>query len=99
MRSYDGPVVAQVLVGLADLALLDGDVELAATILGASTGVRGTPDLSLVDGRRVTSAARAALGDERYEAAYQRGMTMTTKQIGARLGVDVPELSSAPNVD
>jgi tetratricopeptide (TPR) repeat protein len=98
MTSYDAPVIAQVLVGLADLALVDGDVELAAMILGASTGVRGTPDLSLVDGRRVSSAARVVLGNGPYEAAYQRGMTMTTKQIGARVGVDLPELTAAPDI-
>lgn len=93
----DAPVIAQVLVGLAEISLLDGKPGSAAMILGASAAVRGTEDLSLMDGRRVTSAARAALGDEHFDAAYQRGLTTTTKQIGALVGIDLPELTAAPH--
>ena len=93
----DAPVIAQVLVGLAEISLIDGEPGFAATILGASAAVRGTEDLSLMDGRRVTSAARAALGDEGFDAAYQRGLTTTTKQIGALVGIDLPELTATPH--
>ncbi|HEY9484064.1 MAG TPA: AfsR/SARP family transcriptional regulator, partial [Micromonosporaceae bacterium] len=93
----DAPVIAQVLVGLAEISLLDGKPGSAAMILGASAAVRGTEDLSLMDGRRVTSAARAALGEEHFDAAYQRGLTTTTKQIGALVGIDLPELTAAPH--
>jgi predicted ATPase/DNA-binding SARP family transcriptional activator len=92
----DAPVIAQVLVGLAEISLLEGKPGFAATILGASAAVRGREDLSLMDGRRVTSAARAALGDEHFDAAYQRGLTTTTKQIGALVGIDLPELTATP---
>jgi predicted ATPase len=92
----DAPVIAQVMVGLAEIFLLDGEPEFAAVILGASAAVRGTEDLSLMDGRRVTSAARAALGDERFDMAYERGLATTTKQIGALVGVDLPELTATP---
>ncbi len=90
----DAPVIAQVLVGMAEISLLDGEPEFAAVILGASAAVRGTEDLSLMDGRRVTSDARTALGDERFDMAYARGLATTTKQIGALVGVDLPELTA-----
>jgi predicted ATPase/DNA-binding SARP family transcriptional activator len=93
----DAPVIAQVLVGLAEISLLDGEPEFAAVILGASAAVRGVEDLSLMDGRRITSAARLALGDEHFDAAYGRGLTTTTTQIGALVGVDLPELAAAPH--
>lgn len=92
----DAPVIASVLVGLAEISLLDGKPEVAAMILGASAAVRGTEDLSLMDGRRITSAARAALGEESFDIAYERGRGTTTKQIGALVGVDLPELTASP---
>jgi hypothetical protein len=49
-----------------------------------------------MDGRRVTSVARMALGDERFDMAYERGPATTTKQIGALVGVDPPELTATP---
>jgi predicted ATPase/DNA-binding SARP family transcriptional activator len=98
ISSVDAPVIAQTLVGLADVALADDDPELAAMALGASTGVRGMPDLSLIDGVRITELTRRALGSERFDAAYQRGLTMTTAQIGERAGVELPELTATPNL-
>jgi len=96
ISSVDAPVIAQTLVGLADLALADDDPELAAMVLGASTAVRGTPDLSLVDGVRITELTRRALGVQRFDAAYRRGLKMTTAQIGARAGLELPELTATP---
>ena len=69
----DSPVVAQVLVGVADLALKEGDVPRAATLLGASVSVRGIRDLSLSDEVRVTAEARAALGDAEFERFREAG--------------------------
>ena len=54
----DAPVIAQVLVGMAEISLLDGEPEFAAVILGASAAVRGTEDLSLMDGRRASLRLR-----------------------------------------
>ncbi len=54
----DAPVIAQVLVGLAEIALLEGEPGSAATILGASAAVRGTEDLS-PDGRPASDLGRA----------------------------------------
>ena len=69
----DAPVIAQALVGLADLALREGDPAWSATLLGASLSIRGTMDRSVPDEARVADGARAALGDARYDEAYQHG--------------------------
>jgi tetratricopeptide (TPR) repeat protein len=73
----DAPVIAQVLVGLADLALRSAQPRHAAWLLGASLGVRGVPDLTVVDEARIEAAARAALGDPGYEEEYRRGRSVT----------------------
>jgi hypothetical protein len=92
VSSFDAPVVGQALVGLAEVALDDGDAGLAATVLGAGTGVRGRPDLSFVDGVRVAARAEAALGTHAYQRAYQRGVSATADQIGELVGVRIPEV-------
>ncbi|HEY2792727.1 MAG TPA: hypothetical protein VGJ28_10235, partial [Micromonosporaceae bacterium] len=96
VASIDAPVIAQTLVGLADLALTDGDARLAATVLGASTAVRGMPDLSLVDGIRVTDAARRELGPAGFEAAYRRGLSGSIKQIAELVDVPMDGLAELP---
>jgi len=73
----DAPVVAGTLVGLADLALREGDAERAAELLGASFGIRGSVDRSVPDEERAADAARSVLGDARYGQAYQRGQRVT----------------------
>ena len=52
------PLIAQVLVGVADLALRCGQYEQAARLLGASAGVRGVPDRSDPDVARIEQDAR-----------------------------------------
>jgi predicted ATPase/DNA-binding SARP family transcriptional activator len=92
VSSFDAPVVGQALVGLAEVVLDDGDAGLAATVLGAGTGIRGCPDLSLVDGVRVAARAEAALGSAAFRRAYQRGLSATAVQIGELVGVQIPEV-------
>jgi predicted ATPase/DNA-binding SARP family transcriptional activator len=66
------PLIAKVLVGVADLALRRGQDEQAARLLAASDGVRGLPDRSAPDEVRVERTARSRLGDARFaEAALQ----------------------------
>jgi predicted ATPase/DNA-binding SARP family transcriptional activator len=79
----DAPVIAQALVGLADLALREGDPERSATLLGASFAVRGTEDRSVPEEEQVAAHARAVLGDARYEQAYQRGQRVTMDTLAA----------------
>ncbi len=81
VESVDAPVIAQILVGLADLAMHENDLPQAATLLGASVAVRGTPDLSQTDEIRVTAAARAALGDAGFDRAYRRGLGTTIETV------------------
>jgi ATP/maltotriose-dependent transcriptional regulator MalT len=92
VSSFDAPIVAQALIGLAEVALDDGDAGLAATVLGAGTGIRGRPDLSFVDGVRVAARAEAALGTAAFQRAYQRGLSATNAQIGELVGVEIPDV-------
>ncbi|MFR9775923.1 AfsR/SARP family transcriptional regulator [Micromonospora sp. MS34] len=72
--SQDAPVVGAVLVGFADLALRLGRPAAAARLLGAASGVRGGPDHTVLDRRRVEAAARAALGEAGFAEAYAGGL-------------------------
>ncbi|MBU2670653.1 winged helix-turn-helix domain-containing protein [Actinoplanes bogorensis] len=80
VESKDSPVIALTLVGLADLAVREGDFERAAVLLGASDAVRGSRDLSVPDVERLTFEARAALGDAGFDSSYRSaaGTTMAT---------------------
>ena len=66
-------VVAQALVGVADLALRRGEHEQAARLLAASAGVRGLLDRSQPDVTRIGLAARQRLGDARFAEATREG--------------------------
>ncbi|MFF2927039.1 BTAD domain-containing putative transcriptional regulator [Streptomyces celluloflavus] len=67
------PLIAQVLVGVADLALRHADHAQAARLLAASTAVRGLPDHSHPDAARIEQTARHHLGDARFTAATREG--------------------------
>ncbi len=88
--AHDAPVVGLSLVGFADLAVRTGDHERAATLLGASVGIRGIQDRSLTDPPRIESAAREALGDEKFAEAYERGQVMEAADAAAYLGIPRP---------
>jgi predicted ATPase/DNA-binding SARP family transcriptional activator len=66
-------MLAQVLVGVADLALRREQHEQAARLLGAAAGVRGLEDRSSPDAARVERAARGRLGDPRFAEAAEEG--------------------------
>jgi tetratricopeptide (TPR) repeat protein len=68
----DSPVIAQVLTGLADLALREGDHERAAELLARSVTVRGTTDRSDIDAVRLHAALEGAYG-ERPEHSGEDG--------------------------
>ncbi len=67
------PLIAVVLVGIADLALRRDQYEQAARLLAASAGVRGLPDRSHPDMTRIEQAARRRLGEERFTETTQEG--------------------------
>ncbi|GIE04549.1 SARP family transcriptional regulator [Paractinoplanes durhamensis] len=77
----DAPVIAMVVVGIADLAIREGDPERAAYLLGAADAVRGSEDRTVPDVERLTFEARAALGDAGFEAAYRRAAGTTTAMV------------------
>nr|WP_202487725.1 BTAD domain-containing putative transcriptional regulator [Streptomyces sp. SID8354] len=60
------PLIAQVLVGVADLALRRDEHEQAARLLAASARVRGLWDRSHPDAARIEHTARHRLGDARF---------------------------------
>ena len=82
--SRDMPVVGLVLMAYADVALHSGEPEQAARFIGAAYAVRGGPDRSTADARRIEGAARERLGDERFAEAFELGQSGTT-------AADVPE--------
>jgi hypothetical protein len=66
-------VIAQVIVGVADLAVRLGQYEQAARLLAASVGVRGGPDCSHPDAARIEQAARRHLGEARFAEVTREG--------------------------
>ncbi|GAB1818317.1 BTAD domain-containing putative transcriptional regulator [Herbidospora sp. RD11066] len=67
------PMIAMALVGLADLALRQGDHEQAARLLGAADAVRGTPDRSLPDAVRIAATTQDRLGERVFTEAIDEG--------------------------
>lgn len=90
VESDDSPVIALVLVGIADLALREGDPARAARLLGAADGVRGSGDRSVPDVDRVTAGCRAALGDAAFAAAYATGTPVRAADAVAAAGLSDP---------
>jgi predicted ATPase/DNA-binding SARP family transcriptional activator len=67
------PLIAGVLVGLADLALRQDQLEQAARLLAASVAVRGVRDQTQPDVARIEQETRRRLGDNRFTEATQEG--------------------------
>jgi hypothetical protein len=75
------PLIAQVLVGVADLALRCDQYEQAARLLAASAGVGGLQDRSHPDVARIERAARRRLGDARFAEATREGTETSWSQL------------------
>ncbi|GAA4581281.1 BTAD domain-containing putative transcriptional regulator [Planotetraspora phitsanulokensis] len=67
------PLIAEVLIGIADLALRQGQYEQAVRLLAASDGVRGASDRSLPDVARITGDTRDRLGETVFTEAIRDG--------------------------
>ncbi len=67
------PLIAQVIVGVADLAVRLGQYEQAARLLAASVVVRGQPDRSHPDAARIEQAAQRHLGEARFAEVALEG--------------------------
>ncbi|WP_371786251.1 BTAD domain-containing putative transcriptional regulator [Streptosporangium subroseum] len=72
-HTYYPPLIAEVLIGIADLALRQGQYEQAARLLAASDGVRGTPDRSQPDVSRIAADTRDHLGETVFTEATRAG--------------------------
>jgi predicted ATPase len=81
LGSGDAPVIAEILVGVVDVTLHRGEPYQAAVLLGASDGIRGAKDLSVLDYARVETALRTTLGDATFEEAYTKGLPTTLDTI------------------
>jgi predicted ATPase len=75
------PLIAEVLVGVADLALRQGAYEQAARLLAASDSVRGTADRSLPDASRIAEDARSRLGETGFVEATRAGRRQDWREL------------------
>ena len=67
------PLLAQVLIGIADLALRQGQDEQAVRLVAASDTVRGTPDRAQPDAARILEDGRNRLGESVFAEAVHDG--------------------------
>ncbi len=67
------PMIATMLVGVADLAARLDQHDQAARLLAASVAVRGLRDHSQPDAARIEQATRAQLGDARFAELTEEG--------------------------
>ncbi|MEO3889522.1 BTAD domain-containing putative transcriptional regulator [Nonomuraea sp. B5E05] len=81
-RTYP-PTIAEMLVGIADLALRQGQYEQAVRLLAASDGVRGTPDRSQPDVSRIAAEARNRLGETVFAEATRDGRRRDWRELAA----------------
>jgi predicted ATPase len=77
----NAPVIAQVIVGVADLAVRLDQHEQAARLLAAGVAVRGQPDRSHPDTARIEQAARHHLGEARFAEVMQEGTQTSWAQL------------------
>lgn len=77
------PLMAQVLVGIADLAVRAEQYEQAARLLAASTATRGLPDRSQPDVARIEQTARHRLGDVEFTEAMREGALASRPELVA----------------
>src|SRR5262249_33543331 len=75
------PLIAQVLVGVADLAVRLDQYEQAARLLAASVGARGLPDRSNPDAARIELDARRHLGEARFAEVTREGTQTDWSQL------------------
>ncbi|MGN9847316.1 BTAD domain-containing putative transcriptional regulator [Nonomuraea sp. H19] len=75
------PLIAEALIGIADLALRQGQYEQAVRLLAASDGVRGTPDRSKPDVSRIAADTRNRLGETVFAEATRAGQQRDWREL------------------
>ncbi|MBO2445469.1 AAA family ATPase [Actinomadura barringtoniae] len=73
--------IATLVEGIAALAAARGDHERAAELLGTARNLHGYTDPMSYEVPRTTAAATAALGEEGFAAAYERGRSGTREDV------------------
>ncbi|HEX4222982.1 MAG TPA: AfsR/SARP family transcriptional regulator, partial [Pseudonocardiaceae bacterium] len=73
VESGHATAIANVLVGIADLALRHEEYEQATRLVAASTAVRGLPDLANPDLVRIEQTTRRRIGEARFAEATREG--------------------------
>jgi hypothetical protein len=82
-ESGHASAIANVLVGIADLALRSEEYEQAARLIAASAAVRGLADLSHPDLVRIEQATRHRLGEAKFVEATEEGRASTWSELAA----------------
>ncbi len=75
------PLTAQVVVGIADLALRQEQYEQAARLLAASASLRGLRDLAHPDAVRIERELRTRLGEPRFTEASEEGTRANWREL------------------
>ncbi len=96
LSSRDRPVIARAVELLADIVLVGGDAEQAATLLGTAEVLRGMAEEADVDVVRMRAAAQAALGKEGFAQAYRRGAARPRDEVLAGLSEEVRSAAGTP---
>jgi predicted ATPase/DNA-binding SARP family transcriptional activator len=96
VKTRDRPVIARAVELLAAMARAEGDPERSATLLGQAAALRGIGDEADPDVLRVRAAARAALGDEGYALAYERGTAWRREDLVEALMAEVTSSVGTP---
>jgi predicted ATPase/DNA-binding SARP family transcriptional activator len=96
LATFDRPVIARVTALGAAIAVAGGDPRRAAELLGIAETLRGMPDEADLDLRRITGAARAALGDPGFDRAYRRGAARPRERVLAELAAEVSSAAGTP---
>ncbi|MCO5970978.1 AfsR/SARP family transcriptional regulator [Actinoallomurus soli] len=87
----DSRIMAHVAEALAGPAVLGGEGERAALLLGSAAALRGLSLAGDPDVARVTARGRELLGAEAFAAARARGAAMSQDQVVALLTAEIDE--------
>ncbi|MEU6997959.1 BTAD domain-containing putative transcriptional regulator [Nonomuraea sp. NPDC046570] len=82
VKVLDLPGASAAVEALAEVALLGGDAERAAFLLGAAVALKGTEGHEGPDVARTAAGARRVLGAEAYERARGRGALLPRDRVG-----------------
>ncbi|MBC8093840.1 MAG: AfsR/SARP family transcriptional regulator, partial [Pseudonocardia sp.] len=77
------PLIAQMLVGVADLAVRLDRYEQAGRLLAAGVSVRGRPDRSQPDAYRIEQDVRRHLGEARFTEVTREGTQTSWSELVA----------------